>query len=75
MQAFSTYQWPGNVRELRNAVEAFLAIGVLPDTSGAPQELALDAALADFVKPRQPYADQKDELVRRFHAYGESHFF
>jgi DNA-binding NtrC family response regulator len=69
LRAFVRYHWPGNVRELRNAVEAFLAVGALPDTRPtAPQttETALTAALDQFVDPAQTYARQKQELLRQF---------
>jgi DNA-binding NtrC family response regulator len=66
MDAFTKHHWPGNVRELRNAVEAFLAIGALPQSAAPPHDTALGAALTQFINPKQTYADQKDELLRRF---------
>jgi DNA-binding NtrC family response regulator len=57
--------WPGNVRELRNAVQAFAALGVLPQPKRA-RSSALDGALGDLVDVTRPYADQKEDLVDRF---------
>jgi len=59
--------FPGNVRELRNAVQAWSALGVLPEprrSSSATLELALD----EMVDPRAAYGPQKDALVDRFTA-------
>jgi transcriptional regulator with GAF, ATPase, and Fis domain len=57
--------WPGNVRELRNAVQAFAALGSLPEPVGA-NAAALDLALGDLVDLNRPYAAQKEELAERF---------
>jgi len=57
--------WPGNARELRNVIQAYAALGALPDDEAAKKQL-LDVALGDFVDPTRPYAEQKDALCDRF---------
>lgn len=64
--ALARHHWPGNVRELRNAVEAYLALGVVPSSRASVQCQAIDGALAQFVDPSKTYADQKQELLGRF---------
>jgi DNA-binding NtrC family response regulator len=66
VEALGRHDWPGNVRELRNAVEAYSALGVVPRPSSPPESRGFDGALSEFIDPKLPYADQKDELVRRF---------
>jgi transcriptional regulator with GAF, ATPase, and Fis domain len=66
LEALGRHDWPGNVRELRNAVEAYTAIGAMPRPSAQCQGQELDAALAEFIDPKLPYAEQKGEIVRRF---------
>jgi DNA-binding NtrC family response regulator len=58
--------FPGNVRELRNALLSYAALGELPPESGTP--LPLDDALAPFIDPTRPYAEQKEALVDRMTA-------
>jgi DNA-binding NtrC family response regulator len=61
MLSLRTHHWPGNVRELRNAVDAILAMGRLPQlgttTPGPTQggtlqkyRVAREAVLAQFEK-------------------------
>jgi transcriptional regulator with GAF, ATPase, and Fis domain len=57
--------WPGNARELRNVVQAYAALGNLPETSGSTSTV-LELALGDLVDVNRPYAEQKDELSERF---------
>jgi DNA-binding NtrC family response regulator len=57
--------WPGNARELRNVVQAYAALGNLPETSGSTSTV-LELALGDLVDVNRAYADQKDELCERF---------
>jgi DNA-binding NtrC family response regulator len=66
VEALRRHHWPGNVRELRNAVEAYLALGVLPRTGEAASSQGIDLALSQFVDPQQTYAAQKDEILQRF---------
>jgi two-component system, NtrC family, nitrogen regulation response regulator GlnG len=65
-RALACHHWPGNVRELRNAVEAYLALGVLPTAPDAGKSHDIDLALSRFVNPEQTYAAQKDEILQRF---------
>ena len=64
--ALACHHWPGNVRELRNAVEAYLALGVLPASSDLGNSEDIDLALSRFVNPNQTYAAQKDAILQRF---------
>ncbi len=59
--------WAGNVRELRNTIQAYVALGVLPEPSRS-KAATLDLALRELVDPRAPYAEQKDALIERFTA-------
>jgi DNA-binding NtrC family response regulator len=61
----SARPWDGNVRELRNAIEAYKALGTLPQGSAMPVA-QLDAALRQHVDLSLPYADQKDLLIEQF---------
>jgi DNA-binding NtrC family response regulator len=57
--------YPGNVRELRNAVQAWAALGTLPE----PERMRtneLERVLADLVDVNRPYGDQKDHLADVF---------
>jgi len=62
-------EWPGNVRELRNAIEAYAAVRVLPQ-SRAPRGISgpagMDASLDDYVDLGRPYLELRDELVAKF---------
>ncbi len=49
----------GNVRELKNAVQAFLAIGMMPESLPA-EARRLEAALRQAVDPRAPFQAQRD---------------
>jgi len=60
-------EWAGNVRELRNAVQAWAALGVLPEARRSSQA-TLELALGEVVDPRSPYAAQKEAIVDRFTA-------
>jgi DNA-binding NtrC family response regulator len=57
--------FPGNARELRNAVQAYAALGVLPEAKRS-KAATLDLALGELVDVDRPYAAQKDDLVDRF---------
>jgi two-component system, NtrC family, response regulator GlrR len=65
LETLEQRQWPGNVRELRNAVEAYVALGVLPQAA-ASGEIEAEIALESFIDPTKTYAEQKNELVQRF---------
>lgn len=65
VETFTKRAWPGNARELRNAVQAYIAIGALPqDPTGAQDEL--EACFRKLVDVTRPYGDQKDDILNRF---------
>jgi transcriptional regulator with GAF, ATPase, and Fis domain len=57
--------YPGNARELRNVVQAYAALGVLPEPARRPGA-TLDLALSELVDTSRAYADLKEELTDRF---------
>jgi transcriptional regulator with GAF, ATPase, and Fis domain len=65
LETLAERHWPGNVRELRNAVEAYVALGVVPQAA-ASDEVEVDAALDEFIDSTKTYAEQKSELLQRF---------
>ncbi len=65
-EALLRHHWPGNVRELKNAVEAFVALGLMPGVSARRRHDVLDAAFSEFVDLTRSYSDQKAELLDRF---------
>jgi DNA-binding NtrC family response regulator len=65
LEATARHDWPGNVRELRNAVEAYVAVGMVPGKEATPAP-DVERALLEFIDPTRTYADQKDELLRHF---------
>jgi DNA-binding NtrC family response regulator len=80
IQRLKRHSFPGNVRELRNVVEAYVALGALPDEAGPAvggsgdaslqavrgDADALDAALRGSIDPAGSYQEQKEALVSRF---------
>lgn len=54
--------FPGNVRELRHAIDAWAAIGELPE-GDEPRRSLLDEVLVQLVDPTRPYAEQKELVV------------
>jgi len=66
VEELSRRAWPGNARELRNAVEAYVALGTIPDDSAAPSLPVLDFALRQLIDTKKPYADLKDVVMERF---------
>jgi transcriptional regulator with GAF, ATPase, and Fis domain len=65
LKTLERWHWPGNVRELRNAVEAYVALGIVPQVVSST-EAESDRTLDGFVDPSKTYAEQKSEIVRRF---------
>lgn len=65
-EALVRHHWPGNVRELKNAVEAFVALGVMPGSPARRRDNALDSVFSELVDLTRSYADQKAELLDRF---------
>ncbi|MEZ4294043.1 MAG: sigma 54-interacting transcriptional regulator [Polyangiaceae bacterium] len=59
-----THSFPGNVRELRNAVQAYAALGMLPESVRSVDQLG--AALRAFIDPNKPYQEQKEQLLHHF---------
>jgi DNA-binding NtrC family response regulator len=57
--------WPGNARELLNAIQAYAALGSVPEAPRIGGEL-LDQGFSEMVDVRRPYADQKEEVTDRF---------
>jgi DNA-binding NtrC family response regulator len=58
--------WTGNARELRNAVEAYLAIGVVPGDIPPADRVSLTGGIDTFVDTTKPYIAQRDALVDAF---------
>ncbi|MBL9020715.1 MAG: sigma 54-dependent Fis family transcriptional regulator [Myxococcales bacterium] len=65
VEALKARSYPGNARELRNAVQAYAALGVLPQAARKPGA-TLDLALSELVDTSRPYADLKEDLTDRF---------
>ncbi|NUO49212.1 MAG: sigma 54-dependent Fis family transcriptional regulator [Polyangiaceae bacterium] len=65
VEALKSRSYPGNLRELRNAVQAYAALGVLPEPARRPGA-TLDLALGELVDTSKPYADLKEDLTDRF---------
>jgi DNA-binding NtrC family response regulator len=53
MLILRTHHWPGNVRELRNAVEAILAMGRMPQLGGAVSAVAPGAPFQNYRAARE----------------------
>ena len=67
LEELKSRSWPGNARQLRNTMQAFAALGVLPQATRS-KAATLDLALRELVDPKVAYGDQKDALVDRFTA-------
>jgi DNA-binding NtrC family response regulator len=65
MEKLKARSWPGNARELRNAVQAYAALGSLPEPS-QPKTHLLELMLGNFVDIARPYLEQKEELGDQF---------
>jgi transcriptional regulator with GAF, ATPase, and Fis domain len=65
LDKLSRRPWAGNARELRNAVEAYAALGTLPE-GGGPESPLLDFALRQVVDLARPYAEQKELVAEAF---------
>jgi two-component system, NtrC family, nitrogen regulation response regulator GlnG len=59
------HAWPGNARELRNAVQAYAALGTMPEANAAEVDL-LETALRRHIDPTKSYQEQKDYFASRF---------
>lgn len=58
--------WAGNVRELRNAVEAYVALGMLPGVDSKRSAMPLDQLLEKLIDLERPYAEQKEQFADLF---------
>jgi anaerobic nitric oxide reductase transcription regulator len=66
MEELKARRWPGNARELRNAIQAYAALGQLPNASGGRPTPSLEEMLAASIDPTEPYAQQKEALLDVF---------
>jgi DNA-binding NtrC family response regulator len=57
--------YPGNVRELRNVVQAWVALGALPEADPV-HGAELERVLSDLVDVERTYGEQKDRLIDLF---------
>ena len=62
---YKTLAWPGNVRELRNAVQAFAALGGVPDDRPARSRRA-GSVLRSLVDLEQPFMQQREAVTEEF---------
>jgi two-component system, NtrC family, nitrogen regulation response regulator GlnG len=64
IERLKEHDWPGNARELRNAVQAYAALGTLPE--GSAEADLLETALRRLIDPTKSYQEQKDAFSSRF---------
>ena len=64
LEQLKSRSYAGNVRELQNAIQAYAALGDLPQASSRLS--MLEQAFSEVVDVQRPYADQKDEVTDRF---------
>jgi DNA-binding NtrC family response regulator len=57
--------FPGNARELRNLVQAYAALGTLPEAVGSGRDVRT-LALRQSVDLKRPFLEQRDEIVDAF---------
>ena len=57
--------WPGNVRELRNAVQAYAALGGVPDDRPARSRRS-GSVLRSLVDLAQPFMQQREAVTEEF---------
>ena len=72
LEELSARPFPGNVRELRNAVLAYVALGIAPAAEGpghASVGGSLDRALAEAVRLDLPFLAQREAIAERFSAH------
>jgi len=66
LEELTARDWPGNLRELKNALRAFVAIGILtPERRHASPSL-LTEALTSHMDFERPYAELKEQLLETF---------
>jgi two-component system response regulator GlrR len=61
----ATRSLPGNVRELKNALQTYAALGILPARRSS-RDAELDDRVLRTIDLQRPYAEQKDQLLKRF---------
>ncbi len=64
LERWKTEPWHGNVRELRNAVSAFAALGIAPESRRVTVRDDREQAFA--IDLGRSFGDQKDEICDRF---------
>ena len=60
------HTWPGNVRELRNVIEAYAALGTLPELEAAFDGEALDHAIERGIDLSRPLDEQRRAIFEQF---------
>jgi DNA-binding NtrC family response regulator len=65
MEQLRARAWPGNARELRNAIQAYGAMGALPEPTPA-ERLDLESMIRAQIDPTLPYGGQKEAFVEQF---------
>jgi len=65
LEQLKSRSFPGNARELRNVIQAYAALGVLPEAS-RQRSGVLALALNELVDLDRPYAELKEDLNERF---------
>lgn len=58
-------QFPGNARELRNLVQAYVALGAIPEPIGSGRDVR-SLALRQAVDLKRPFLAQRDEIAEAF---------
>jgi DNA-binding NtrC family response regulator len=61
----ATRSLPGNARELKNALQTYAALGILPARRSS-RDAELDDRVLRTIDLQRPYAEQKDQLLKRF---------
>jgi DNA-binding NtrC family response regulator len=65
LRQLQSHTWPGNARELRNAIQAYLALGTLPEIA-QPDAPLLELAIRQAIDENGSYAEQKEAFSERF---------
>lgn len=65
LDALRSRSFAGNARELRNLVQAYVALGTLPEPVGSGRDVRT-LALRQAVDLKRPFLEQRDELVDAF---------
>ena len=65
MTRLCSTDWPGNARELRNAVQAFAALGMLPEVLASDQD-SIAFVLGRLVDTSRPFQQLKQSFTDLF---------